>query len=565
MTENGSKKPAPSATGQLLKTPVANLLVYAADKRLSGTMEFAHPNGPTAALSFREGQIAKARTSEPVAHLGKILFDLGAISKEVLEETQKAKVDDGGLHGQILLQKHAVTEEQLQLGLDRQLVSKLDYIFTLPKATTYAFFDGVDLLAGYGGKDPIDVRLLDPHSVLWRGLCLNPPWPQVDAALEKLRTGRIRTKAETELGSLGLNPDVQAFVESRLHEPCEVEEFIAGNPIPPHTAKLVAFCLVVTKRVEVLAAGAEAFGPPSSTMMRAIAPAATPGAGETAGTAPGVAQAAAAAPAVQAIHAPDVAARIATMRAFGTKIETLNYFEMLGVPETAPKEAVDDAYRELAKQWHPDRLSPDMSEVKEIAARVFGLLADARKTLGDEGERTKYMKLVREGGATPEAQAYIGRVIDAATTFQKADICFRRGDMAQALDLCKRAAEGDPTQSDYVALQAWIESMDPKSQDPASTRERIAMLDRALSINARSDRAHYYRGMLYKKLGDSKLALIDMRKAVELNPRNAEAPREVRLLESRQLAAEPEARSAKKAEGPPASKLSGLFNKILKK
>jgi tetratricopeptide (TPR) repeat protein len=180
------------------------------------------------------------------------------------------------------------------------------------------------------------------------------------------------------------------------------------------------------------------------------------------------------------------------------------------------------------------------------------------------------MKLVREGGATPEAQAYIVRVIEAATTYQKAEISFRRGDMAKALELCKLAAEGDPTQGDYIALLAWMESMDPKRQDPASTRERIAHLDRALSINARSDRAHYYRGMLYKKLGDSKLALLDMKRAIELNPRNVDAPREIRLLESRQAAdpSRPEARPSremKAVDAPPTSKLGGLFSKILKK
>ncbi|MFO0679869.1 MAG: DnaJ domain-containing protein [Polyangiaceae bacterium] len=546
-------KPTATAKGTLQKSPVPNLFVYVAERKLSGSLTLTHPAGPTVVLTFRQGMLQRLRTSEPVAHLGTILFDLGFIPKDVLEETQKTKIDDGGLHGRILLEANAITEEQLTIGLDRQIVAKLDYVFTLPKATEYAFYDGADMLAGFGGDVP--PRAFDPFTVLWRGLCLNPPWPQVDAAFEKIRGSRLRLRPGADVDALGLNPDVHAFVVTALAEPKTLEDVANAGVLQPHTAKLALYCLLVTKRIETVAVARPPFEAPSSTMMKVVPP--------------GSANVPVAAP-IERTLSPELAARRDAIRETGAAIDKMNYFEMLGLAEDATKEAVDDAYRELAKKWHPDRLPPDLAEVKDIASRVFGLYAEAHKTLTDEGDRKKYMKLVREGGATPEAQAYIARVIDAATTFQKAEISFRRGDMAMAADFCKQAFEGDPTQSDYVALLAWIESMDPKNQGDAATRERIAMLDRALSINARSDRAHYYRGMLYKKLGENKLALVDMKKAIELNPRNLEAPREIRLLESRQNPGGPAAKpatdkGATPGEGVPSSKMSGLFSKLLKK
>jgi hypothetical protein len=113
------------------------------------------------------------------------------------------------------------------------------------------------------------------------------------------------------------------------------------------------FCLLVSKRIEVLAAGATAFEPPSSTMMKVV---------------PAAGNAADAKPAPEAQLSPEKAAKVQAIREFATKIETLNYFEMLGVGEDATKEAVAEAYRQLAKTWHPDRISPDLHEIKPLAA-----------------------------------------------------------------------------------------------------------------------------------------------------------------------------------------------------
>ncbi|HEX3343873.1 MAG TPA: hypothetical protein VHS09_04835, partial [Polyangiaceae bacterium] len=79
-----SNRPAPTANGTLAKTPLLHLLLYAMDKKLSGSIELFAPDKRSAVLLFAKGEPTKVRTSEPVAYLGQILFELGHIDQEQL-------------------------------------------------------------------------------------------------------------------------------------------------------------------------------------------------------------------------------------------------------------------------------------------------------------------------------------------------------------------------------------------------------------------------------------------------------------------------------------------------
>lgn len=71
-----------------------------------------------------------------------------------------------------------------------------------------------------------------------------------------------------------------------------------------------------------------------------------------------------------------------------------NYYEILGVPETASKEEIKKAYRKLAVQYHPDKNpnSPKAAEAK------FKEISEAYFILGDEKKRAQYDQARRYGG-----------------------------------------------------------------------------------------------------------------------------------------------------------------------
>ncbi len=177
------------------------------------------------------------------------------------------------------------------------------------------------------------------------------------------------------------------------------------------------------------------------------------------------------------------------------------------------------------------------------------------------------MKLLTEGGATPEAQATIVAVIEASTNFQKAEVHMRRNDFAQAEAMCRKAVEADPGQPDYVALLAWLESMKPEAQTPVGTQVAISKLSKAIEMSNKCERAYFYRGQLNKRAGNLPAAMRDFRKAADLNPRNLDAIREVRLHEMRsQKGTLPPKGGDRESNNPPTTdKGGGLFGKLFKK
>jgi len=63
----------------------------------------------------------------------------------------------------------------------------------------------------------------------------------------------------------------------------------------------------------------------------------------------------------------------------------MNYYELLGVAETATQEEITSAYRSLAVKYHPDKTKND-----PVATQKFKEIALAYETLADFSKRARY-------------------------------------------------------------------------------------------------------------------------------------------------------------------------------
>jgi tetratricopeptide (TPR) repeat protein len=198
----------------------------------------------------------------------------------------------------------------------------------------------------------------------------------------------------------------------------------------------------------------------------------------------------------------------------------LNYYMILGVRKTASKEEIEEAYRGMAKKFHPDIYKDPESEER------FKLINEAHRVLSDEQNYVDawYNRAVTLGklGRHSEALASCDKAISLNPNHTLAWNCRGNaldelGRHSEALTSCDKAIS---LNSNYAL--AW-NSRGNALFGLGRYSDAVASFDKAIAINPDFAGAWNNRGIALGRLGEYSEALTSYDKAIAINQDYTEA------------------------------------------
>lgn len=505
----------PAAEGNFGKTPFAHILVYLYERQLSGTLEIRSSADEVTAY-FLEGKPAKVRTSLKGKGLGHILHDLKLITEDQLRAAQHQMMRQGGLMGEILVRMQAIDSTALVAGLREQLLIKLVDVYGMTDGA-YAFFEGVNLLLGYGSDE---LYQLDPYPLLMAGARIHGEKLRLNQVLMSLKGRWISLKAVDALKRFRLDREEREVCRELLRGAITLEELFQSGKYGPHVIRRTVYILLITKELTVSDVPPQSprtsLAPEQKQHLESIPPVK---------------------PSPEASN-PEIVALRERIQTKAAAIGSQNYFEMLGLSQDASIEDVRKAFFRLAKEFHPDRSAKaGFQDLEETLEYIFSNLSEAQRALIDPETRAEYEATMMEAPTRtsvppgPRDADKVRDALEAEKHFQKAVVLMRREQWDACLELVDRARQLSPKEGEYLAVWVYLQSRIRPVSSPVE--DLIAHLRRAEEMAPKSERVHLYLAQLLKRVGHNEEAKTHFQRVVEANPRNIEALRELRLMEMR--------------------------------
>ena len=543
--------PEPIATGNLARTPLPQLLSYLDQKKLSGTL---------------------------------------AIWPDPVEGVESRGQD------RILLLKGVPVAGQL-LEPNPVLRAGLLKLFSRERAP-YAFYES-NLL----GDDRVSGRV-DPLSLISEAMRSGAREAVVGQVLDRLGNLSLRLQPGVDLNRYDLQPEERNLIDGLQGEPADLSTLIGLRFLPEERTRGLLYVLVITKAIAAFEAAvvpersgatvdfdARAAAPPKPAAAPPPPPPPPPAVRPVPAATPSVAPVAvsAAPPAVSMppsdgnphgrldrlhyIPSPpdhlseELRQRWLRVMTKGRLIENQNYFEMLELDKDAKSADARSKFYQLAKEWHPDRQPAELRALREYVQIIFSYMSEANATLGDENQRVKYVQTVREGGGTPATDRLMQTILDTAMEYERVLVMARRHEYDQGLELIVRILSVVKDDPEYHAMHAWLLMQKFPGPD-APLQKMLDSIEKALEAHDRHERANLLKAQILRKQGRTDEALQYFRKVADINPRNVDAVREVRVavMRSKQARIATAGKGGKgKGKKEEDNSVGGLIGKFFKK
>ena len=216
-----------------------------------------------------------------------------------------------------------------------------------------------------------------------------------------------------------------------------------------------------------------------------------------------------------------------------TVVETENLFEVLGLPQTATKDEVKNAYFDAAKRFHPDRLdvagpggaAPRGGE--DLPPRVARPTARCTTTRAARSTRRRWPSRASDDA---EAHAKAMKMLEAEMAFRRGEILLRKNDFVGAIRELEAGGERQPARGRAPG----VADLGARLRRADHLRRRQGALPRGdQAVAALRARLLLPRRLRCKEEKDIDRAYNVFKKAHELDARLLDAEREMRLINMR--------------------------------
>jgi tetratricopeptide (TPR) repeat protein len=155
------------------------------------------------------------------------------------------------------------------------------------------------------------------------------------------------------------------------------------------------------------------------------------------------------------------------------RLDSLSYYELLGVEREATHAAIRKAYFMTAKRYHPDVIARlGLHDIRSQAGEVFSKITEANEVLSNADRRETYNQQLDGGAGEIDLQT----LAQAETFYRKGEILINMGDFRGALDYLKNAVDLYPHEAVYQSDLAWTYfKKAPPEPEPALEHIRLAL------------------------------------------------------------------------------------------
>ncbi|UCG94412.1 MAG: DnaJ domain-containing protein [Candidatus Aerophobus sp.] len=215
--------------------------------------------------------------------------------------------------------------------------------------------------------------------------------------------------------------------------------------------------------------------------------------------------------------------KLAEVIAMSAQLSTMDYYQILNVPENSSTYQIKLAYFRLAREYHPDCFSKDLpSDIRGKIEDVFGHITKAYETLSDEKKKQDY-----------DSKREVSPDLSGKELEKEADIKYRQGRTLynqeryeEALKLLEEAVRLKKNKAVYFLVLGKT-----KSKVPPFHKKAEEDFQKAIILEPSNPECYVGLGTYYKEEGFLDKAKKQFKKALEVDPEHKIALKELDLTE----------------------------------